>query len=249
MSKVIGLGFVAAGFIAMYGCASKDIINKTEYDPAPIGKIVWSSDEKRPGWSLKQKEYSDGEKIYFIGMSEKMPTESTARSMADVDGRAKASKYISSLSRVNETNKASISSRLGKTPSGTGGHALNNNTSSETLFSGMNSEDWYITMYSDGKGGEFWQAFTLMSIPVTGAEGAVDFKRPKEEPVKDIGNQGYENGGQLMNNAPPINGNGYGAMYNEPIRNGYQQQAAPYGRTVGGSDQDGQPVTIKYVMH
>jgi hypothetical protein len=194
MSKYFSLSLLAVGVISIYGCASKDIINKTEYEPAPIGKIVWASDEKRPGWSLKQKEYSDGEKVYFIGMSEKMPTESTARSMADVDGRAKASKYISSMVNVNETNKASVSAKLSKNPSGTGQHITNNNTTSETLFSGMNSEDWYVVMYNDGQGGEFWQAFTLMSVPVSGVSGAVDFKRPKEESARDLNKQSSNNG-------------------------------------------------------
>lgn len=182
MKKIILSALIGGLVVLASGCSTtQEVVNKKEYDPAPIGKkILWSTNEKRPGWSVSQQNYSDGEKHYFVGASEKMPTEKTSRSVAEINARANASKFIGSKATVNETAEEKTIGKLGDTASGSFKLSKKEKINSETLVSQLSVEDYYTVMWEDKNGKEFWQTYVLMSLPVSAFNSATDFNAPQE---------------------------------------------------------------------
>lgn len=181
-NTLFGLGLIISSLV-LGGCASNgDLVNKKEYDPAPVGKkILWSTSEKRPGWSVTQVNYSDGNKHYFVGSSEKMPTEKTSRSVAEINARAKASKFIETKSSIDERSYEKTNGKLGDTATGSFGLNKKEQITSNTTFSELSVEEWYTVMWEDAKGKEFWQSYVLMSLPTSAYQEAKGINQPQKE--------------------------------------------------------------------
>jgi hypothetical protein len=75
------------------GCAKKTSISVV---PEPDEKLIWSTHDQRPGWTVKEPE-ADGDAVAFVGLSGKYATEKDARYDAKVSATNNVVKYIGTL--------------------------------------------------------------------------------------------------------------------------------------------------------
>jgi len=79
------------------GCASpgKKSVSRP---PEPDEKVIWSSHDKRPGWTVSEPEM-EGDKLIFIGISGKYATEREARDDAQSHSISNVVKYLGTLAQ------------------------------------------------------------------------------------------------------------------------------------------------------
>lgn len=95
MRRII-LGFVAITFVAMAaGCASTP-----EGSPmaAPGEKLIWSSENPRPDWTIKEPE-GEGSYMFFVGLSGDVATEQLSRNDAYKNSTKRVIQYIGTLAK------------------------------------------------------------------------------------------------------------------------------------------------------
>lgn len=83
---------LAAAFLFLAGCAST---GKKAVSPAPEPdeKIIWSSHDKRPGWTVTEPAL-EGDNLVFVGLSGKYATEREARDDAQSHAISNVVKYL-----------------------------------------------------------------------------------------------------------------------------------------------------------
>lgn len=80
-----------AAAVALSGCGgAKQVINQA---PEPDEKLIWSSSDKRPMWTVNEPE-AEGDKMIFIGMSGKFAMEKDARDDAQNHAISNVVKYL-----------------------------------------------------------------------------------------------------------------------------------------------------------
>ena len=152
--------FIALALIAlvMGGCA------KT-YKPMPIGdELVWTSDDKRPGWTVDTPEPDDGKSFVFVGQSLYHGTERAARTNAQVDASSQAATYL-----AHELKRSYTQTSTG----GTSEDQIQNlgvninetfELTADQVLAKMEFEDWYIEQWRKGTD-TFFKVYVRARLP------------------------------------------------------------------------------------
>ncbi|MFP4379684.1 MAG: hypothetical protein ACLFUS_04195 [Candidatus Sumerlaeia bacterium] len=162
MKKLIVLAMVMtllAGL--MVGCGGKKVDPKAS--AAPDEELVWSSSDKRPGWTLKAPDDSDGN-MYFIGRSGRLATEQLAHRRAMMDARTQITQNMGTLVK-NKIEQARVDFGLSS-------DVVNPTESAReytkqlaaNYVSGAKDKDTYVERWKTPTG-YGWQYWVLVAMP------------------------------------------------------------------------------------
>ncbi|MEK7449404.1 MAG: hypothetical protein AAB019_07960 [Planctomycetota bacterium] len=102
MKKYVGIVLITAMItVGLTACPSTKEVKKPE--PAPIEpapqlaeKLIWSSHQQRPGWTVSEPDTQEG-KLFFVGLSGKFAMEKDGRDDAQRHATANVVKYIGTM--------------------------------------------------------------------------------------------------------------------------------------------------------
>lgn len=156
--KLTTLILIVLVALFMGGCA-------TTYKPIPIGdELVWTSDDKRPGWSVDTPEVDDGDYLVFVGQSLYHGTERAARNNAQVDASRQAATYLAHQLKRNYIETATGTAAENQTQNLDVTINETVELTADQVLSKLEVEDWYIEQWR--KGGEtFFKVFVKTKLP------------------------------------------------------------------------------------
>ncbi|MFA7455583.1 MAG: hypothetical protein WCZ10_14100 [Desulfobulbaceae bacterium] len=137
----------------------------SNYKPVPAGdKLLWSSDDNRPGWTVTPPDVDAGESHVFVGQSLLHGTERAARTNAEVDASAQAASFLSRQVKRQYTQNSS---------GGTVEKGIQNlnvdvqdqvELSADQIMDKLSVEEWYLEHWQQGKE-KLWKAFVRVRLP------------------------------------------------------------------------------------
>ncbi|NQU42362.1 hypothetical protein HQ520_03700 [bacterium] len=166
MKKTWLLVLLAGLALIVAGCGDKTM--KAPEDPNEV--LLWSSNEGRPSWTLKEPGRDDG-KMFFIGRSGNMATEQLAINRASIDGRNAATQYMGTLVKT-KFEQARVDFGLSS-------DVVNPTESSReytkhlatNYVSRMKGGETYIEKWQTPTG-IAWRAWSLMNVPEEALEAS-----------------------------------------------------------------------------
>ncbi len=157
-------------FFALSNCgAKKEIVKEKPFKPQ---RLLWSSSTDRPEWLVIEPE-KEGDKIFFVGLSEYCATEKNAREEAMRSATGAVVSYIN-VSVKNIYRELSV--KYGKSSEISDPTIESKNLQEfvkNSVVSRVKAYKWYIEQWLNADNESYWKVYSLVSVPEDAIKQAV----------------------------------------------------------------------------
>ncbi|MEW6027192.1 MAG: hypothetical protein AB1599_07855 [Planctomycetota bacterium] len=175
MKKMILAGILLIVASAMTGCKSAPPEAKP-IDVAPqVGeKMIWSSHDQRPGWTVNEPPTKDGN-FYFVGLSGKYATEKEGRDDAHRGAVNNVVKYIGTFAQDKFQQITTSHGLTSEIVDPTRAVRDFQEQLSAAFASHVRTKEWYIEKWQDKKTKETYHlVYLLVEVPQASVEKAYE---------------------------------------------------------------------------
>ncbi|OIO76534.1 MAG: hypothetical protein AUJ85_00015 [Elusimicrobia bacterium CG1_02_37_114] len=189
--------------VVIIGCASRPITQQPVAPAAePNEKLIWSTHEQRPGWTVSEPE-TVGEELAFVGLSDKYATEKESRDDAMRTATNNVVKYIGTLAQ-DKFNRLQTSYGLTtQIVDPTNVTRRLEEQLASAFATRIKAKEWYIEKWQRKKTKDTYiLAFVLSKVPKTSVDEAYeevlnntidDLKKKRDEASEEQAKSQFEN--------------------------------------------------------
>ena len=162
--KKISLLFVLMLVVSFFSCAKKQVVKDVTVPVTPGEKLIWTTHDKRPGWTVSEPETIEGE-LAFVGLSSKHAMENEARKDAMRDATDSIVKYIGTLAQE-KFQKLQTSFGLSDSIMNPSEATRNFQEQLSAAFaSKVKAKEWYIEKWLDDLKQTYYKVYVLAKVP------------------------------------------------------------------------------------
>jgi len=162
------------GLLFCIGCAT---VQKNE------DKLIWSSHEKRPEWTIKEP-YEEKDKLIFVGLSYGFSTEKDARDDALNTAIKNAVKYIGSDVKVKITNMITSYGLSREIRNPTVVAQQVEEQLSQAFLSRIKAQEWYIEKYKKNSK-VYYSVFLLANVPKNEIDRSIEQQLEEQRKIAE----------------------------------------------------------------
>ena len=176
------LGYVTIiALVFSVGCATAEKQVSKETMAATGEKLIWASENPRPGWTIKEPEF-EGAFLHFVGISGDIATEQLSRDDAMNNATKNVIRYLGTLAKDKFEKMSTSFGLAGDVANPT---EVRNNYEKQVAAAAaknLKAANWYLEKWEKPTG-VGWKAFVLAKIPKDALDES--FKKTMDNQIQE----------------------------------------------------------------